>query len=113
MSYINFYGFHIYFYREDRDWGLHQCDATLDRLEIVGNKFIGLVVFGDHTLHHLFPTIDFCHLQELLPLYNKTLDEFGVPQKLEHISELTLGAFKQLARNAVSMAERAQKKKIL
>lgn len=85
----------------------------MDRAEISGNKFIGLVVFGEHVLHHFFPTIDFYYLQELMPIYYKTLDDFGVPHKLEPFAEVVLGAFKQLARNTVNMAERAQKKKVL
>lgn len=83
----------------DHDWGLLQYDAAYDRNEILGNRFFGLIMFGEHALHHLFPTIDFCHLQDLIPIYNETLKEFGLDPINKPIVSTILGTFIQLARN--------------
>ncbi|XKL67594.1 hypothetical protein PGB90_003085 [Kerria lacca] len=97
--------------REDRDWGLHQVDATRDRREIIGNKYVGLIVFGEHTLHHLFPTIDFCYLQQLLPIYYETLEEFGIELNVKPIANIFFNSFLQLARINPNLITRKQKQK--
>lgn len=98
------------FYREDRDWGLHQVDAIHERKEIAGNVYLGLMVFGDHTLHHLFPTIDHVHLKELISIYQETLKEFGLDFNEKSYPEIIAGTFKQLARNTPNLTPRKQKK---
>lgn len=92
---------HTYcFSREDRDWGLHQYDAVYDRNEIFGNRFFGMIMFGEHTLHHFFPTLDFCYLQELIPIYEETLKEFEIDgMNNKPILKTFVGTFKQLTRN--------------
>ncbi len=49
------------------DWGLQQMDAVRD----VGGKneslFLVATTFGDHLLHHLFPTVDHSKLGLLYP----------------------------------------------
>ena len=40
------------------DFGICQLEAVKDRIEIKGNLFLNLTNFGDHGLHHLFPTVD-------------------------------------------------------
>lgn len=62
--------------REDRDWGLYQLDACIDRNEIKGSHFMVLISFGDHILHHLFPTLDHGILTQLYPLLFETLKQF-------------------------------------
>ncbi|XP_022905147.2 cytochrome b5-related protein-like [Onthophagus taurus] len=80
------------------DWGIHQLDAVMDRKEILGSHFWVLLSFGDHGLHHLFPTIDHGKLGKLYPILQKTCKEFGVELKLNTIWGLTFGQFKQLSR---------------
>lgn len=63
---------------EERDWGLLQLDAVVDRPDIKSNKFLVLTHFGDHILHHLFPTLDHELLPELLPVVEETCREFNV-----------------------------------
>lgn len=96
--------------REDSDWGLYQVDAIHERKELVGNSYIGLVVFGEHTLHHLFPTIDHIHLKELIPIYKETLDEFGVDMNEKSYPEIIANTFVQLTRNKPNLKVRKQKK---
>ena len=85
--------------RKDTDWGLQQLDAVVDRNEIMGNRFFGLILYGEHTLHHFFPTVDFCHLQDLTPIFHETLKEFGIELNQKPIFEVVSGTFFQLARS--------------
>lgn len=84
--------------RVDRDWGLHQLDAVADNTGVSGNSFLVLTHFGEHSLHHLFPTLDHTILPQLLPIVVDVCKEFNV--KLRYMSrwELVKGQFKQLAR---------------
>ncbi|KAM3967180.1 cytochrome b5-related protein [Aphomia sociella] len=54
-----------------RDWGLHEVESVIDRTDINGSLFKVMTFFGDHTLHHLFPTLD----HELLPYFYPALLE--------------------------------------
>lgn len=63
--------------RNDLDWGLYQLDSTIDRNDIKGSQFMVLTHFGEHILHHLFPTIDHGLLPQLYPVLWQTLDEFN------------------------------------
>ena len=80
------------------DWGLSQMDAARDRIEINSFIFLVLVTFGDHCMHHMFPTIDHWYLHKLYPVFNETCKEFGVTYKVGTIMDLLTGQFKQLAR---------------
>ncbi|KAK3923005.1 Cytochrome b5-related protein [Frankliniella fusca] len=84
--------------REDRDWGLGQLDAVRDRADHGGSRFRVLTSYGDHALHHLFPTVDHCRLPALYPVFNQTLADFGVEYRFSTTWELFVGAFRQLAR---------------
>ncbi|XP_052127157.1 cytochrome b5-related protein [Frankliniella occidentalis] len=84
--------------REDRDWGLGQLDAVRDRADHGTSHFRVLTSYGDHALHHLFPTVDHCRLPALYPVLYQTLEEFGVEYRFSNTWELFVGAFKQLAR---------------
>ncbi|KAF6207091.1 hypothetical protein GE061_018330 [Apolygus lucorum] len=84
---------------EKMDWGIYQIDAVRDRGEIYGVFPLVIVLFGDHTLHHLFPTIDHFHLYNLYPVLKQTCSEFGIEFKLGSLCDLIRGQFLQLARN--------------
>lgn len=62
--------------RNDRDWGLYQLDTIIDRSDIKGSQFLVLTHFGEHFLHHLFPTLDHGILPQLYPELYETLDEY-------------------------------------
>ncbi|XP_004524830.1 cytochrome b5-related protein [Ceratitis capitata] len=85
-------------HREDRDWGLYQLDTIIDRSDIKGSQFLVLTHFGDHFLHHLFPTLDHGILPQLYPVLYETLEEFQAQLRgcnhLQHI----IGQNKQLLR---------------
>lgn len=78
------------------DWGIFQLDAVMDRKDIVGSHFMVLTHFGDHALHHLFPTIDHGILKFLYPVFIETCTKFGVEWRSTSATELVKGQFRQL-----------------
>ncbi|XP_004524738.1 cytochrome b5-related protein isoform X1 [Ceratitis capitata] len=85
-------------HREDRDWGLFQVDTIIDRGDLKGSQFLVLTHFGDHILHHLFPTLDHGILPQLYPILYETLDQFkGKLRECNHLVHL-LGQHRQLLR---------------
>lgn len=100
-------------HRKDRDWGLHQLDAVIDRGDIKGSQFMVLTHFGEHALHHLFPTLDHAVLPQLYPMFSKTLDEFKEVLRecsfLEHI----IGQNQQLLRTKANPVPPCQKHNII
>ncbi|XP_069700193.1 cytochrome b5-related protein-like isoform X2 [Periplaneta americana] len=85
--------------RPDRDWGLGQVDAVRDRPEISRSLFLVLVTFGDHCLHHLFPTVDHSHLHILYPVFYETCKQFNIDYQPTSVFDLIRGQFQQLANN--------------
>lgn len=80
------------------DWGIFQLDAVLDRKDISGSHFLVLTQFGDHALHHLFPTIDHGQLEYLYPVFLKTCEKFGLQWRCSTTADCTKGQFMQLMR---------------
>lgn len=84
--------------RLDRDWGLFQVDTIIDRGDLKGSQFLVLTHFGDHILHHLFPTLDHGILPQLYPVLYETLDQFkGKLRECNHLEHM-LGQHMQLLR---------------
>ncbi|KAF5308058.1 hypothetical protein FQR65_LT06433 [Abscondita terminalis] len=85
--------------KEELDWGVGQLDTTFDRKDIMGNQFLSFVMFGDHALHHLFPTLDHAYLQYLYPLLEETLKEFNFKSiNITTTPDIYLGFYRQAAR---------------
>lgn len=69
-----------------------------------GNLLAELTMYGNHILHHLFPTLDHGLLDTVRPIYEKTAAEFGLPDELVHSPvpkgqwHYVLGMFGQLGR---------------
>lgn len=93
--------FSFLFYRpkKELDWGVHQVDTIIGSTTTTGNQFVVLTSFGDHALHHLFPTIDQGKLRYLYPVFLSTMKQFGVELKHKSSPELVWGLLKQLMRN--------------
>ncbi|XP_011192500.1 cytochrome b5-related protein [Zeugodacus cucurbitae] len=84
--------------REDRDWGLYQLDTIIDRSDIKGSQFLVLTHFGEHFLHHLFPTLDHGILPQLYPVLFETLNEYQAQlRECSHWKQI-IGQNKQLLR---------------
>ncbi|XP_073821724.1 cytochrome b5-related protein-like isoform X2 [Musca autumnalis] len=99
--------------RKDMDWGLYQLDTIIDRGDIKNSQFMCVTHFGEHTLHHLFPTLDHGLLPQLYPVFLKTLIEFKSELReitfLDHI----IGQNQQLLRteaNPIAPDQRKLKK---
>ena len=90
-------------FRYGTDWGLCQLDAVRDRWDVDGNLLAELTLYGNHVLHHLFPTIDHGILDELRPVFRQTCRDFGIDDFDYECSpfsqwQLAVGAVRQLVR---------------
>lgn len=92
--------------KDGMDWGIYQVDAVMDRKDITGSHFLVLTNFGDHALHHLFPTIDHGQLEYLYPVFKKTCKQFGIEWQFKSQIELIKGQFQQLAKVEPSKAKK-------
>lgn len=80
---------------------LCQLDATIDKAdEIHKTEFAILTTFGEHPLHHLFPTVCHSKLNLIKPVFEKTLEEFLEKNRYLTQLELLIGTHKQYARIA-------------
>ena len=60
------------------DWGIFQI-ISVARFETVDKSLLlTSVSFGNHALHHLFPTVDHSKLPFLQSVYLQTCKEFGI-----------------------------------
>ncbi|KAF0305634.1 Cytochrome b5-related protein [Amphibalanus amphitrite] len=82
----------------ERDWGLRQLDAVGDRAAVRGSPLLVLTTFGDHGLHHLFPTVDHGQLVHLRGVFDATCAEFGVRYRHFSAWELLRGQHQQMGR---------------
>ncbi|KAI9014324.1 hypothetical protein DFJ74DRAFT_682127 [Hyaloraphidium curvatum] len=88
---------------EIRDFGLFQLETSGDRVELYAPTTdlmlpAVLSTFGDHTLHHLFPTVDHGYHRHLYPVLAQTCNEFGVRFEFRRWSEMLTGAVAQMRR---------------
>lgn len=77
-------------------------DSMVERRDIQGNHFMVLTNFGDHVLHHLFPTLDHGILNDLYPILYETMEEFKVDLRFENFFQLIAGQHRQVARITAS-----------
>lgn len=68
----------------------------MDRTDITGSIFLVLTNFGDHGLHHLFPTIDHAYLPHLYPVLDEVCKEFKIKLRFTTQWDLIKGQFRQL-----------------
>lgn len=86
------------------DWGLAQLDAVRDRKDVNGILLAELTMYGNHVLHHLFPTMDHGLLDTIRPVFEETCRDFKVPPELYQLQStysqwnLFKGMFNQIAR---------------
>ncbi|XP_053691767.1 cytochrome b5-related protein-like [Sabethes cyaneus] len=81
------------------DFGVYQLAATVDRFDRKSSQFQVLTGFGDHCLHHLFPTLDQGVLAQLYPTFLETCAEFEVQYREYQWWQMLIGQYRQLARN--------------
>lgn len=70
----------------------------MDRKESCQKTVLAITHFGDHVLHHLFPTLDHAVLPHLYDILFDTLIEFEAEARAYPFWQLITGQFNQLAR---------------
>ena len=80
------------------DYGIYQVAATIDRTGAKSNLFFTLTFFGDHVLHHLFPSLDHSLLPQIRETVFETCQEFETEIRECTMLEALVGQFKQLGR---------------
>lgn len=80
------------------DFGVFQLAATFDRTDSLDNHFFALTTFGQHILHHMFPTLDHALLPQLRETLFDTCKEFEAELCIYPWYKLFIGQFKQLTR---------------
>lgn len=63
----------------------------MDRKEINGNLFKVMTFFGDHALHHLFPTLDHAVLPYLYPMFVEYIKQFRANYRVTSQFDLFIG----------------------
>jgi len=99
--------------REELDWGLCQMDSTNDlNKRAWGGLFLVAASFGDHLMHHYFPTVDHSRLDLLYPALAETCQEFGIKTPVfGNISIFAKEMHLQLARTEPNTYEQRKKMK--
>ncbi|CAG0896194.1 unnamed protein product [Darwinula stevensoni] len=93
----------------DRDWGVGQLQAIGDRTEVMGIPWLAGITFGDHILHHLFPTVDAFRLPALYPVLKETCREFHVQFNRFTYPEMVMGMYRQTCRTYLLVYSSPQK----
>lgn len=90
----------IFSFRDETpDWGIHQLNTIVERIDFAGNHFKSLTRFGDHALHHLFPTLDHAELKYLYPILLDHCEKFDIQLRTNTFYRALVSKSKQLARN--------------
>lgn len=90
------------------DFGIYQIGAVFDRHESNSNLFMTLAHFGQHSLHHMFPSLDHTLLPQLQEVFDKTCCDFEVEMKKVSFLYGFVGHFQQLARTKTRKLKREQ-----
>ena len=83
---------------KESDFGIYQLAVTMERTEAKAGLFISLTHFGDHVLHHLFPSLDHSILPQLKGIFEETCLEFKEEFKEHSMLDAIIGQFNQLER---------------
>ena len=73
---------------------MHELQSVMDRPEVNDNYFKVLTLFGHHSLHHLFPTLDHAVLGHLYPVFLQHCEKFKANFRMLSQLELFLGQIK-------------------
>lgn len=86
------------------DFGIYQLVSVVEKTEGKRSPFMTLMSYGNHTLHHFFPTLDNAVLPQLDGILMETCLEFEIELKKLPFWKILVGQFKQLARtNAIKL----------
>lgn len=79
---------------ETPDWGLHEIESVMDRKDINGSHFKIMTFFGNHVLHHLFPTLDHAVLTYLYPTFVEHAKKYRANFRMTSQFDLFIGQYK-------------------
>lgn len=88
------------------DFAIHQMAATVERHEVNSNLFMALTYYGEHVLHHFFPTLDHSVLHNFHDELMETCEEFK--EDLKRISMVN-AAIEQVKHHARTKTIRLKK----
>lgn len=77
---------------------MHQLDVVVERSDYAGDHFKAITRFGNHALHHLFPTLDHGELNYLYPILLEHCEKFESQLKTNTFYEAIFNMSKQLVR---------------
>lgn len=80
------------------DFGIYQISANVNRIEADHNLFATLTYFGDHTIHHMFPSLDHSLLPQLYEVFIETCIEFREDLRKCSMLDAMIAQFQQLGR---------------
>lgn len=83
------------------DYGVYQLAATIDRVEAGFNLFVTLTHFGDHMLHHMFPSLDHSLLPQLREIFIETCKDFKEEFRECSMWDALVGQCEQLGRTDI------------
>lgn len=90
----------LFFFRnESLDWGIHQLDTIEQRIEYDDSLFKSITRFGDHAVHHLFPTLDHAELKYIYPILQEHCDKFEMQLKTTDFYGALMNNCKQIMRS--------------
>lgn len=81
------------------DFGIYQLSAVSDRVEINSSLILTLTHFGQHALHHMFPSLDHSLLPQLEKIFLDTCEEFKADINKWTMMEAFKGKFQQMTRS--------------
>lgn len=90
------------------DFGIYQLSATIDRKDVKDSLFLTLTNFGNHVLHHFFPTLDHSVLPQLNEIFINTCMEFECEMRQLPWWQLIVGQFHQLHRVQAKTIDRKE-----
>lgn len=82
----------------------------MERKDLKGSTFLTLTHFGEHAMHHLFPTLDHAILPQLDEILIKTCNEFEAVLSSCSWFHHIVGQHKQLARISCNKKHRSAKR---
>lgn len=80
------------------DFGVYQLATVIMKSEGKDSLFVNLATYGDHALHHFFPTLDHAVLPQLRDVLLETCLVFEVELRELPFWKLIIGQFHQLTR---------------
>lgn len=87
---------------ENFDFGVHQIHIVFERSQAKPNVFVSLTTFGDHLMHHVFPSLDHALLPQMSEVFLETCKEFKIEIKNISLWDGFWGQIKQMKRTEKS-----------